>query len=90
MREKQQFHALPVLFKKKNVMKKLDEIRAKRVADCVEVEMRFNGDSFLGYNDYNSDFNVHHTELLCSSEEQWEKIITGLREELQRRKTTKI
>jgi hypothetical protein len=67
-----------------------EERRAKRVADCIEVEMRFNGDSFLGYNDYNSDFNVHHTEMLCSSDEQWDKIINSLREELQRRKTQLI
>lgn len=63
-----------------------EDIRVKRIAECVALEMRFNGDSFLGYNDYNKDFNVHHTELVCSTEEQWEKIITGLREEFQRRK----
>jgi hypothetical protein len=63
-----------------------EEKRSKRIADCVEVEMRFNGDSFLGYQKYNSDFNVHHTELLCSTDEEWDKIITSLREELVRRK----
>ena len=61
----------------------------KRSADCIEVEMRFDGDSFLGYQPYNSDFNVHHTELLCSTDEQWEKIITSLRQELVRRKALK-
>jgi hypothetical protein len=59
---------------------------SKRTADCVEVEMRFNGDSFIGAETYNSDFNVHHTELMCSTEEEWEKIITSLRKELVRRK----
>lgn len=62
------------------------EIISKRTAECVEVEMRFDGNSFLGYQPYNSDFNVHHTELLCSTEEEWDKIITSLREELVRRK----
>ena len=63
-----------------------NERLSKRTADCVEVEMRFDGQSFLGYQPYNSDFNVHHTELLCSTEEEWEKIITSLRRELVRRK----
>lgn len=58
----------------------------KRTNDCIEVEMQFKGDSFYGEYPYNSDFNVHHTELLCSTDEEWEKIITGLRKELLRRK----
>jgi len=68
------------------IMKNNDTL-TKRTKDCIEVEMRFNGDSFLGMHDYNNDFNVHHTELLCSTNEQWEKIITGLREELIKRKS---
>jgi hypothetical protein len=59
---------------------------SKRTADCVEVEMRFDGNSFIGSQPYNSDFNVHHTELMCSTDEEWEKIITSLRKELVRRK----
>lgn len=58
----------------------------KRTKDCVELEMRFDGNSFLGIHDYNSDFNIHHTELTCSTDKQWDKIITGMREELVNRK----
>ena len=64
----------------------INEKMSKRVADCTSVEMRFDGSSFVGMNDYNSDFNVHHTELMCEDEDAWDKIITGLREELVRRK----
>jgi hypothetical protein len=59
----------------------------KRTADCYELEMQFKGDSFYGKYPYNKDFNVHVTELTCSSEEEWEKIITSLKKELARRKT---
>lgn len=58
----------------------------KRTADCYELEMQFKGDSFYGKFQYNKDFNVHVTELTCSSDEEWEKIITGLKQELARRK----
>lgn len=67
-------------------MQKQAERRKKRVAECVSLEMRFDGQSFIGYEDYNSDFNVHHTELMCSTDEQWEKIMSQMREELERRK----
>ena len=59
----------------------------KRTADCIEAEMQFDGGSFLGYNDYNRDFNVSNIELICSTDEEWEKIITKLRQELKKRKS---
>jgi hypothetical protein len=58
----------------------------KRTADCYKLEMQFKGDSFYGKYPYNSDFNVHAVELTCSSDEEWEKIITGLEKELTKRK----
>jgi hypothetical protein len=63
-----------------------DEKIEKRTNDCLEVEMQFKGDSFYGKFPYNSDFNVHNTELLCSTDEEWQKIIESLRQELVRRK----
>jgi hypothetical protein len=64
-----------------------DEKISKRIADCTSVEMQFipKENSFYGKFDYISDFNVHYTEMLCSTDEEWEKIITGLRNELKRR-----
>jgi hypothetical protein len=48
--------------------------------------MRFNGDSFVGKESDNSDFNMHHTEISCDSDEQWNEKIAKMRAELERRR----
>lgn len=50
------------------------------------LEMMFNGKEYAGTKDYNKDFNVHHTEIQCETDEEWNKIIARLEKELEIRK----
>lgn len=58
----------------------------KRTKECISLEMRFNGETFVGFNDYNSDFNIHHSEMICDTDIEWWKKINGMQAELERRK----
>lgn len=58
----------------------------RRVKDLCSLDMRFNGDSFVGKESDNSDFNMHHTEISCDSDEQWNEKIAKMRAELERRR----
>lgn len=64
----------------------MEEKQMKRCDELFELEMMFNGDSYIGKQSYNKDFNVHHTEIMCDSDEEWNKKISDLKTELQRRK----
>lgn len=58
----------------------------KRVEDLLNLEMSFDGDFFYGKYDYNSDFNVYASELICDDEQEWNNKIEKLQKELIRRK----
>lgn len=64
----------------------MNEKLENRIKECIDLEMRFNGESFIGKSDYNKDFNVHITEIKCSSDEEWNKIISDMSTELKKRK----
>ena len=57
-----------------------------RLDELFILEMHFNGSSYIGKKEYNSDFNVHHTEIQFDSEEEWEIKISKLKESLKERK----
>ncbi|MFA5366703.1 MAG: hypothetical protein WC333_02365 [Dehalococcoidia bacterium] len=71
----------------------IDEIHEKqnkRYADLHTLGMKFNGDSFVGTEDNNKDFNMHWTEISCDSDEEWNEKIVKMTTELKRRlETTK-
>lgn len=67
----------------------IDEIHEKqnkRYADLHMLDMKFDGDSFIGAEDDNNDFNVHWTEINCDNDEEWNDKITKLTAELERRR----
>jgi hypothetical protein len=67
----------------------IDEIHKKqnkRFADLRTLGMKFNGDSFIGTDDDNKDFNMHTTEITCDSDEEWNEKITKMTAELERRR----
>ena len=47
--------------------------------------LRFNGDSYVGTEENNRDFNFHHTEMLCDSDDEWNLKIEELKSEVERR-----
>lgn len=55
----------------------------KRTNECFALEMRFDGQTFIGAKDYNRDFNIHHTELTCDTDEEWQVKIHKMGAELQ-------
>ena len=57
-----------------------------RIKECINLEMYFNGESFIGKSNYNKDFNIHLTEINCNSDEKWNEIISDLTIELEKRK----
>lgn len=50
------------------------------------LEMKFNGESYVGKHKYNEDFNVHWTEITCNTDTEFEAIIVKLENELKKRK----
>jgi hypothetical protein len=67
----------------------IDEIHKKqnkRFADLRILGMKFNGDSFIGTEDDNKDFNMHTTEITCDSDEEWNEKIAKMTAELERRR----
>jgi len=68
--------------KKENNM---DEKMSKRCSQLFKMGLRFNGDSYVGFQENNRDFNFHSTEMLCDSDEQWDKKIKSVKEEMTRR-----
>ena len=46
----------------------------------------FNENSFIGKEEDILDFNVHTTEITCSTEEEWNKIINTFKEEIIKRR----
>ncbi len=51
-----------------------------------ELDMKFNGISYIGTSDVNKDFNVHWTEITCDSNDEWNKKINKLKKEYNLRK----
>lgn len=67
----------------------MDEKTKKRCDELVSLDMKFSfqdGGTYIGTSELNSDFNVHHTEITCDTDEEWDKKIEGLKKELKRRK----
>lgn len=58
----------------------------KRCDELFALKMKFNGEGYIGAEEYNKDFNVHNTEIICDSNEQWDKKISELEIELKIRK----
>jgi len=51
------------------------------------LEMVFDGTHFLGYKDYNKDFNVSAVEITADTDEEWQKKIQKLKDELKLRQS---
>jgi len=60
--------------------------RTERYDDCFALEMTFNGESFYGMHEYNSDFNIHWSEVACDDDRTWKQKIAYLTEALKNRK----
>jgi len=69
-----------------------DEQLIKRLDQLSKLDMKFNfkENSYYGYKENNSDFNVHMTEIQCDDEQEWDKKIEGLEKEYERRKHNPI
>ncbi len=65
----------------------MDSNLKKRCDELFALKMKFNGDSYVGAEELNKDFNVHYTEISCDSDEQWERKISELKIELKVRKS---
>ncbi len=48
--------------------------------------MQFDGEQFVGKEDFIRDFNVHHTDIVCSTNQEWDKIIKELKTTYDKRK----
>jgi hypothetical protein len=66
-------------------MNAIHEKNNKRFADLHALGLKFNGDSFIGTEDGNRDFNVHSTEITCDSDEEWDDKVSKMKAELERR-----
>ena len=58
----------------------LNEQTKKRCNQLFKLGLMFNGDSYV-----KEDFNVHWTELTCNTDEQFEKKLSDIKEEMERR-----
>jgi hypothetical protein len=65
-----------------------DENITKRIDQLIKLDMKLNisDRSYYGVEEINSDFNVHITELQCTDDQEWDKLIKGLETEYERRK----
>jgi len=59
----------------------------ERCKQLRELGMIFNGESYVGAGHF-SDFNVHHTEVSCDTDEQWDAKIEALKQERANREQT--
>ena len=59
----------------------------KRCDQLFKLNMMFNGSSYIGFKEYNKDFNVHHTEIMIDTDDVWDTKIEKLSAELDKRKT---
>jgi len=53
----------------------------KRVDQLIEIGLIYNGQEFI-----KDDINVHWTELICESDESWDKLVFKIKAEMERRK----
>lgn len=63
----------------------LNEISKKRCDLLFKLGLKFNGESYVGTQENNNDFNFHHTEILYDTDEEWNKKIASIEEEIKRR-----
>ena len=63
----------------------MTEQTQKRVDELFEMGLRFDGASYVGVEENNSDFNFHYTEIQCDSDEEWNRKINKVKEEKIRR-----
>ena len=61
-------------------------MRKDRLAQLFNMDLRWDGDSYVGMNDFNKGVNFHYTEILGDSEEVWNEKIRKAHEELKNRK----
>jgi len=59
----------------------MTETTKKRCDQLFNLNMMFNGKSYVGNHDKNRDFNVHWTEITTFTDEKWNKLITKLSNE---------
>lgn len=78
-----QFIFMLISIKKTN----MDEKISQRCDELFKLGMMFNGDSYIGKEDDNKDFNVHYTEIRFDSDIEFEKKLLKLTIELQRRRS---
>lgn len=60
----------------------MDARIVNRCDQLFQLNMKFDGESYVGFMDINSDFNVHHTEIQFDSDDDWANKINRLKEEL--------
>lgn len=60
----------------------------KRCEELMSLDMEFNfgENAYFGSTDINRDFNVYSIEIQCDSDEEWDKKIGELKDELEKRK----
>jgi len=54
------------------------EKRNKRCRQLFDLNMVFDGQSYIGNHDMNRDFNVHWVEISTMEDEQWDEMINKL------------
>jgi hypothetical protein len=64
----------------------MDKQLKKRCDQIIKLNMRFNGESYIGKEDYNKDFNIHHTEITCDTDDMWNTKISKMTIELNKRR----
>ena len=57
-----------------------------RINQLTRLGMQFDGQHYFGTCEHSRDFNVHFTEVLCDTKQQWSKKILKLKQELRKRK----
>ena len=62
----------------------------KRSDDLLSLDMDFSfgENAYFGITDINKDFNVYSIEIQCDSDEEWDKKIGELKNELEKRKNS--
>lgn len=65
----------------------MTEAQKKRCSQLAELDMVFNGQEYVGKSEINEDFNVHWTEIICDTDDQWNGKVDKLKTELEKRRS---
>lgn len=68
----------------------MTEQQKKRCDLLYSLHMTFNGKEYIGSSKFNSDFNVHWTEITCDTDEEFKNKIDKLEKTLYKRIDTKL